>query len=156
MLVEATSVLEDEPLVDVEPRGSLPCAAWKRDVCVFIGLAMDVVDALPAALVPIVFGSSYNVWSAAGAGVCGGEMNATFFALSASRKVLAFLLELRPFDSPSRRGLPAGDGACSSVVVEAAEDDCANATGGATGEGADGVLYSTWVKSVAADASLGA
>lgn len=72
--VTAISVLEDAA-VDVEPRGSLFCCeAWKRETVVFSGA-------------PLVAGVGVSAvgscWSRLGPGVGGGEMNATFFWISA-------------------------------------------------------------------------
>ena len=89
--VDATSVFEDAA-VDVDPRVSLACVAWKR----------DTVDLVGAAFSPVVESVSERVPNA-GAGVGGGERKATFFWMSLVVPVLMLpfvvLRELRPAES---------------------------------------------------------
>ena len=70
---EPRSVLEAKAVtaVDVEPRGSLPCVAWKRDTEVFDG-APDVVDDPPG--MGVIVSRSFSKLT----GVGGGDLNATF------------------------------------------------------------------------------
>ena len=91
--VDATSVLEDAA-VEVDPRVSLPCAAWKRDT-VDLAVALAGVDVL----------ASGRSRSCRGPGVGGGDKKATFFCASVLVVPLAVLRELRPAESedPSKR-----------------------------------------------------
>ena len=90
--VEATSV-RDDAAVEVDPRVSLPWAAWKR----------DTVD-LTAPLVGVGVSASGRARSWRGPGVGGGDKNATFFWAS-ELVPFAVLRELRPAESvePSAR-----------------------------------------------------
>lgn len=89
--VDATSVFEDAA-VDVDPRVSLECVAWKR----------DTVDLTGAALSPVVDSVSGRLLNT-GAGVGGGERKATFFWMSLVVPLLMLpfvvLRELRPAES---------------------------------------------------------
>lgn len=140
----ATSVL-DEAAVEVEPRGSLVCAAWKRETLVFEGPG--------AAGTGVSAEGSGRLRS--GPGVGGGEMNATFFCTStcAPFELLLLLLVLREFrpaesDSTMRGGaavtvtstictpsLPSGggSGAIEPVGVGCADDSVDEEVGSSTG-----------------------
>lgn len=76
--VEPRSTLEADMVggAEGEPRGSLPCAAWKRETVVFV--AVD-----PFAL---------GVACSSAAGVSGGDMNATFLCWS-----VAVVVSMLPF-----------------------------------------------------------
>lgn len=98
----ATSVFDDDAAVDIEPRGSLPCAAWKRDTVVFMGGAPGAEGAVT---VPGASGKARSKF--AGVGVGGGDMKATFLCTSFDAVVtlpFVVLRELRPAESCSWRG----------------------------------------------------
>ena len=90
--VDATSVLEDAA-VEVDPRVSLPCAAWKR----------DTVD-LTVALAGVGVLASGRSRSCRGPGVGGGDKKATFFWASVPVVPLVVLRELRPVESEEPSG----------------------------------------------------
>lgn len=104
LVVEATSIL-DEVAVEVDPRVSFTCAAWKRDTVVLSGIGFAGVG--------VSDGDSARFCS--GLGVGGGDMKATFFCTSvwaALPPLLLFVLrELRPAESLSTR-----DGADDTVI----------------------------------------
>ena len=114
--------------MEVEPRVSLPCAAWKR----------DTVD-LTATLAGVGVDASGRSRSCRGPGVGGGDKNATFFCASAVDVPLAVLRELRPVDSdePSgRRADESSDGGAGS----GAGGFSLVSTAGSEGFGATGVV----------------
>lgn len=92
--VVAMSVLE-EVAVEVDPRVSLPCAAWKRETFVFEGATVDCGGGE----------AELTARSRAGPGVGGGEMKATFLWTSVLVEWLVLTLpllvfrELRPLES---------------------------------------------------------
>ena len=169
--VELTSVL-DEVALDEEPRPSLPCAAWKRDTVVLSGMGFAGVG--------VSAGDSGRY--SPGPGVGGGDLNATFFWMSAwvalPLLLLCVLCELRPVESLSTRAgavdTPASDTpACPWLAVAAgsgttepsgvgwAEDDwedeeAGSSTGGSGRVRARGAACARWWASASsAAATLG-
>lgn len=130
-IVDATSVL-DEVAVDVDPRPSFACAAWKRDTVLLSGMGFAGVG--------VSAGDSGRY--SPGPGVGGGDLNATFLWMSAwvalPLLLLCVLWELRPVESLSTRAgavdtpasetaerpwAPAGSGTIEPLGVGCAEDD---------------------------------
>ena len=145
----ATSVFDDAA-VEVDPRVSLPCAAWKRDTLFLDGPPLPGVGV----------SAEGKLRSVAGPGVGGGDRNATVFLCPSACAPLEPLLlllvlrELRPAESASMaRGdvdetvtsttcicsLPSvgGSGVMDAVGVGLAEDsfddDVCSSPGGGNG-----------------------
>lgn len=72
------TLIRDEDAVDVDPRASEPCAAWKRVTVVFTGCLLLLATVLGGASLPGRVSASLSTRES-GAGVGGGERNATFF-----------------------------------------------------------------------------
>lgn len=112
--VEPRSVLEAKAVtaVDVEPRGSLPCVAWKRDTEVFDGAAgVDDPPAMGAAM-----SRSFSKLTETG----GGDLNATFLCGSFVLAVPVVVLMLPVvvlYDGVRTNGSGSGRGEVVRVAI---------------------------------------